>query len=154
MLDREVRFRRRLPARLDDYRLLFNKIADIQRGQGYANIECSKSDSVEGIMYELGSEDGLRNLDDYEDVSGGHYYRIRVRIIPTIRSAAEAEVLEVARMAISIEAWAYQAPSEKCRPGLRPTRLYLDCLLAARDLLSPGYVRRLEEVETVAEQNT
>jgi gamma-glutamylcyclotransferase len=66
-------------ARLDGYRLAFNKRGS--DGTGKANIVPDAGAAVWGVVYRC-SPDALREMDKHEGVAGGHYVRhlIRVRL--------------------------------------------------------------------------
>lgn len=128
MLGREVPFRVREAARLDGFQLLFNKVASRRPREGYANIVPCTGETVEGILYHLAGKSGLDALDRFEGAPD-HYRRIEVEVLTSRGSRVRAA--------------AYQAGREWQRPGLRPSREYMDHLLAGSDLLSPRYVARL-----------
>lgn len=134
MLGREVSFRVREAARLDGFQLLFNKVASRRPREGYANIVPCTGGTVEGILYHLAGQSGLDALDRFEGAPD-HYRRIEVEVL-TSRGAR-------------VRASTYQAGREWQRPGLRPSREYLDRLIAGRDFLSPEYAARLEATETL-----
>ncbi|OLD05473.1 MAG: hypothetical protein AUJ07_01495 [Crenarchaeota archaeon 13_1_40CM_3_53_5] len=48
-----------------------------------------------------------------------------------------------------VEATVYVAQPSKVKEGLRPTRKYINHLLAGRDILSPSYYRKLEGLKTL-----
>jgi len=123
------------PGRLADYKLKFNKMARRNPAEeGYANIVECPGCEVWGVLYDV-SEDDLERLDCCEGVKDGHYERKTVPI----------EVED----GNTLEAHTYIACPGKVREGLKPTREYLDHLLAARSILPPSYVKTLENVETL-----
>ena len=77
---------------------------------------------------------GFEVLDRYEGVAGGHYER---RPVPVVRSDTGATVEAITYVALLTG------------EDLRPTRAYLDHLLAGRDLLPADYFRRLSETPTL-----
>ena len=120
--------------RLQRDALRFNKVASGNPREGYANIVEGLGEEVWGVVYEVTEED-LEQLNVYEGVAGGHYYRKKVSV--------ELEDGTV------VEAVTYVAFPERVEEGLKPRREYLEHLLAARDILPDWYVRRLEETETL-----
>jgi len=132
---RQVYFFSQRPALLRNYELVFNKISPFkQDGAGVANIVPRKNAYVEGILYEV-DEDGLEKLDLFEGVSIGHYFRTRIQVELKNGRVLPAQV--------------YMACSDQIQENLKPTREYLDHLLASKRVLSPDYVKRLEAVQTL-----
>jgi len=120
-------------ARLEGFRLVFNKIASGSANEGYANIVEDPEGVVEGILYEIKDSD-IIELDFYEGFPE-HYRRIEV----TVKLDNGQEVV----------ATTYVANPYKIRDGLKPSKEYLNHLLAAKDYLSPEYFNKLEATETV-----
>jgi len=77
MEDRTGPIREERRARLDGYRLAFNKRGSDSTAK--ANIEPSPGKTVWGIVYRC-SPDALCDLDTYEGVAGGHYVRQAIRV--------------------------------------------------------------------------
>ncbi|MCA9073107.1 MAG: gamma-glutamylcyclotransferase [Planctomycetaceae bacterium] len=128
-----VRYRTRQPARLTGFRLLFNKRSlkpTVPAGVGFANIHLDSAGLVEGILYDLVPDD-LPTLDASERYPD-HYTRISV----SVETSAGLVLCE-----------AYQAQLDKVATGLRPSREYLNHLLAAKDLMSEGYYLALAQTE-------
>lgn len=126
--ERGVAFSSREPARLPGYRLAFNKRGStLPRGAGYANVVPDGSGAVEGALYRLEAGD-LAALDECE--GWPEHYR---------REELEVERADGSRVAAAV----YVAQPRWTRAGLRPTREYLEHLLAGRDVLSPEYGDRL-----------
>lgn len=117
----------------DNVRLLFNKAAWRKPGVGYATIEPAPGETVEGILYDLTAE-AIALLDGYEGYPK-HYRRetLRVRLADNI----------------PVEAIAYIAQPDKIEAGLKPTADYLSHLLAGEACLSPAYMARLRQTETL-----
>jgi len=131
MRERGVAFSSREPGRLPGHRLAFNKRGStLPRGAGYANVVPDGSGAVEGALYRLDPAD-LAALDACE--GWPEHYR---------REALEVERADGSR----VTAVVYVAQPRWTRAGLRPTREYLDHLLAGRDVLSPEYGQRLAAV--------
>jgi cation transport regulator ChaC len=128
---RGVQFSSREFAKLSGYKLVFNKKS--QNGDfAYANIVPSVYDYVEGVLYEI-SDQGLSVLDRYEGYPD-HYDRKKVEVQNSKGETIQAET--------------YIANPTHIEEGLCPTRKYLNHLLAARDLLSPEYIKKLEQTRT------
>lgn len=123
----------RVPGVLRDWCLAFNK-ASKNPGAGFANIVPCPGEVVEGVLYAV-TEEELRKLDGYEGVPT-HYERHEMAVEQ--RNTGEV-----------IPAVTYVANHNKIRDGLKPTREYLDHLLAGADCLSEEYVRFLRTVETL-----
>jgi len=120
-------------AYLEGYRLVFNKLAKSGCGRGFANIVPDANSRVEGILYSV-TEDALQILDQYEGVKDGHYHRsTQLEIIP-----CEDETPVIAAVYIACEG--------KTREGLKPTREYLNHLLAGS--VSAEYRDFLNSFET------
>lgn len=128
-----VRYRAREPARLAGFRLLFNKRSlkpNVPVGVGFANIHPDSARLVEGVLYDVLPDD-LPLLDASERFPD-HYSRISVKV-ETLVGIVMCE--------------AYQAQRDKVATGLRPSREYLDHLLAAKDLMSEDYYLTLAQTE-------
>ena len=113
----------RIGGRLDGWRLTFDKVARSPEGSGVGNIVIAAVGCVHGTLNEM-PEAGLKVLDVWEGVAGGHYER---RMVPVVR-ADDGEI---------VEAVTYVAL--KTAVGLQPTREYLGHLLAGRDVLPRKY---------------
>ncbi len=124
---------------LKNHRLVFNKLCRLyEGGYGCANVEPSKGDAVEGVLYEVDLEQAIPVLDRYEGYPN-HY----------LREVKEIETPEGEK----VEAVVYVAHPSKVREGLKPSPDYLNHLLEAcrLGLLSEGYCQKLyllmEEIE-------
>jgi cation transport regulator ChaC len=134
MRERGIEFSERVHAILSGYSLKFNKMADRNHKEGYANIVPDKNNSVEGVLYEIPDLD-LKKLDKHECYPI-HYDRIKINV----RTGGKKEV----------EAIIYVAQPDKVKQGLKPSNEYLAHLLAGKDILSESYYLRLESLETLA----
>ena len=123
MLKRDAHFTRRVKGSVMGYRLLFNKIADSNPGYGFANIVPEPGFEVVGILYEV-NNDSLKQLDRYEGVSGGHYFRSDMTV-----SLGGGN---------SVEAIVYLAHPDKVQDGLLPTEAYMEHLYQGLDILGEG----------------
>ena len=126
-----VAWGRRIGARLDGWRLAFDKPWSKYKGAAVATIRPAPGGVVHGTLNELGSR-GLDVLDSYEGVAGGHYRRLDVSVFADGRAVIATTYIAVADPV----------------PGLRPTTAYLAHLLAGRDLLPPVYWEGLKRIET------
>lgn len=131
MAKRGINYTSRCFGRLTGYKLVFNKKA-YDGDFSYANIIPSKSDFVEGVLYEF-PDNEITNLDRVESYPR-HYDKIQISVIDRENN--------------SIEATTYIAQPDKIANGLLPKREYLNFLLAGRDLLSDPYVEILKQVQT------
>lgn len=119
---------------LSGYRLLFNKKALRERlppGIGFANINEDPDGQVEGILYDI-MDEHLGRLDESERYPE-HYMRIEV----TVQSKGG-----------SVRCATYQAQPDKIASGLKPSRNYLNHILAAKDFLSWQYFEALDKSQT------
>jgi gamma-glutamylcyclotransferase len=117
-------------ARIDGYRIVFNKLGS--DGTGKANIRLDKNHVVWGIAY-LCSPMALKQMDDHEGVSKGHYYRQEVLI-----RCDSGEVFE---------AITYVAGKAYIRSYIAPAPEYLRLILngARNHGLPEYYIREIEE---------
>ena len=122
------------PARLPDYRLIFDKKA--KNGEGtYANIVRAPGSEVWGVVYFFDSTD-LALLDKCEGVSGGHY---------------EHEHLEVEiENGVLVQAISYKACSKWIALECRPTMEYLRHVIegARNHGLSETYIDQVTKIAT------
>lgn len=126
-----VEWSARQRAVLPGYRLLFNKKAlreRIPEGIGFANINEFPEGRVEGILYDIRDEH-LDRLDESERYPE-HYGRIEV----TVETDAGPE-----------RGLTYQARPDKIADHLKPSRNYINHILAARDFLSWQYFDALDK---------
>jgi len=122
-------------ARLEGFKLVFNKISSGSSNQGYANIVKDPDGAVEGILYEINDSDSdISKLDKYEGYPE-HYRRIKVTVMLDNGQAVSAVT--------------YVANLDKIRDGLKPSKEYLNHLLAAKDFFSPEYYEKLKATETI-----
>ncbi|KAK9687896.1 hypothetical protein K7432_014599 [Basidiobolus ranarum] len=137
----------RVLAKLDGYQLLFNKLRT--KGpetdkEGFANLEKAASEtSVYGILYGLANEDGLLILDKYEGVAQNHYERVSVQVETKDNSNLDIPA--------TVTATTYIAKNPLViRENLKPSKEYLERLLAGKDLLPTDYYHSLTRTETLA----
>lgn len=122
----------RWPGIVEGYRLTFNKVSSRQDWVGFANIEAAADCRVEGTLNAMSAR-ALDALDSIELVPL-HYRRAGV----LVRDRATG------RLTLAVT---YVANPAMVRPNLRPTRDYLDHLLAAADVLPRAYLDHVRAVE-------
>jgi len=123
MLTRNAPFTRRIKGRVGGHRLVFNKISDSNPGFGFANIIPEQGYDVMGVLYEVNA-DGLLQLDKYEGVRGGHYFRCQMSVSMDDGTTVEATV--------------YLAHPNKVEDGLTPHEDYFYHLKQGIDILGEG----------------
>lgn len=133
MRERDMEFSQRTRATLLGYRLEFNKVSSENPDEGYANIVQFENGIVEGVLYEMKDSD-LSKLDEHEGCPD-QYERIGVEVVLDNRQKAKA--------------FTYMARPDKVRFGLKPTMEHIGHLLAAGNLLSESYRRKLSVWETM-----
>jgi len=117
---------------LTGYNLRFNKIDD-KSGAGYANIVLDSESIVEGVIYKV-DEIAISKLDINEGTKNHHYYRKQVKV------ETNGEILNCE---------VYIAYPERINDKLKPTKTYLDHLLAGKPYLSEKYYREISETKTI-----
>jgi len=109
---------------LQDYSLIFNKISRKNPNEGVANIIPLAGSFVSGLLYEVTDQD-LAKLDEYEGVPTNYIRHI-------VKIECEGELMN---------ALTYIAV--RVKDGLKPSRDYLNHLLAAKEYLSEDYYQQL-----------
>lgn len=125
--ERKIKFHSRKKAILKDYKLVFNKMSESNNEIGFANIVKSVGDFVEGVLYEINSED-IKRLNKYEGFPK-HYLK---------------DIFYIG----GVYAHVYLANPDWVREGIKPSQKYLDYLLEGKDLLSEKYYNNLLLTET------
>lgn len=120
---------------LEGVRLVFDKVSRHHPQEAHANIEYAPGCRVEGLLYELHSAVEILKMDRFEFAPIN--YGRDVVMVSTVSSGSSV------RVPPQIPAWTYFANSAVRRPGLRPSRAYLEHLLAGVDHLSGEYFREL-----------
>ena len=134
MRERGVKFISYQRAILKDHRLVFSKLCRLYEGGfGCANIEPSKGEVVEGVLYEVDLKQALSKLDIFEGYPE-HYIRKLIKVETPKGQPFEAVV--------------YVAHPSKIKEGLKPHPNYLAHLLEAcrLGLLSEEYCEKLKEI--------
>lgn len=115
---------------LEDYSLKFNKIASKLSGVSYANIVKQKGSRVEGLLFSIANIEKLDRFEGYPT----HYKK---------------EILKIQHLNSVVDATVYVAAADWVSDGLKPERVYLNRLLAAKDFLSEAYFDFLESTKTI-----
>ena len=135
MEGRSTPFLERKGAVLEGYELTFNKVAtksSAMLNEGKANVVPKKDSAVHGILYKL---DVALDFMDRKEVYPTHYDREEIDVLSYDNKR--------------VKAWVYIARQDKTRANLKPTREYLDHLLAGQDILKSEHVARLKSVQTL-----
>ena len=128
-----------IPARLEGYTLVFDKVAREQGDAAHANITPCQGAWVEGVLYELVDPASILVMDRFERTPVN--YSREVVQVHASRSAVRAESgLEVTQ---PLFAWTYFANPAVRRTDRLPGRQYLQHLLAGEPFLSADYLKRL-----------
>jgi cation transport regulator ChaC len=112
---------------LPGVRLAFNKSSPAHAGEGHANICFDRDASVEGVLYRLATVTEIDKMDRYETTPFSYS-----RDLVTVRCGDAI-----------CWAWTYFANPAVIAEGLRPSREYLNHLLAGHRFLSAAYYERL-----------
>ena len=107
---------RELPARLDHWRLVFDKPPLLPIGESYANIVRDVGAHVLGVLYEVTFDD-LAHIDLTEGVALGNYQRIEVPVA-TLHRLGDAPQT------------GFTLTSERRDGQLRPSVRYMNLLIA------------------------
>ena len=131
MRTRGLSFSEALAGQLQGYELSFNKRANDRPGTAYANIRHRQNAVVEGVLYRLDDPAEILKMDPFE---GTPIFYSRERL-PVLTAQG------------TLPGWVYVAnPAWRC-DGLKPTRAYLEHLLAGRDYLSQPYWQLLADTQ-------
>jgi gamma-glutamylcyclotransferase len=133
--ERKVNFISRKLAVLENYKLVFNKVSKNNVYLGYANIEESEGNFVEGALYEIYDLD-LKIIDKFEGAGSkpSHYYKKLVEVV-----CDNQRVL----------AWVYVANPIMLRENIKPDKKYLNYILEGKDIFSNEYYEKLKLTETL-----
>jgi cation transport regulator ChaC len=113
---------------LYDYELLFNKKSSDGK-KSYANVQISKGNFVEGVLYHFETDEFIKCLDSCEG-HPIHYDKVTLNICKKNNTY--------------VEAFVYIANTNHLSDFLKPEKEYIDCLLEASDLLSPEYIEKIK----------
>jgi len=133
--ERNVEFKSRKLAILENYKLVFNKVSKNNCYLGFANIVESPGDIVEGALYEINDSD-IDIIDKFEGTKSkiSHYNRAIVEVLCDDRK---------------IEAIVYIANPTMVRSNIKPDKNYLSYILEGKDLFSLEYYDKLLETRTL-----
>lgn len=132
-IERNVNFISRKFAILENYRLVFNKVSKNNVYLGYANIEESIGEMVEGAVYEINDSD-IYIIDKFEGVKTNHYYRKNVEVICN---------------GIIIPSIVYIANPSMIRENIKPDKNYLNYILEGKDIFTTEYYNKLKITKTL-----
>lgn len=130
MRSRGLLFSEALGGQLTGYELCFNKRAHDRPGTAYANIRHRQGGVVEGVLYRLAEAGEIFKMDPFEGT-------------PVFYSRERMPVLTTQGV---LPGWVYVANPAWRSDGLRPTRAYLEHLLAGREFISEAYWQALSAV--------
>lgn len=116
-------------ARLSGYRLVFNKVSTKHPGVAHANIQFAPGWRVEGVLYDLMSDEEIFKMDPFERAPWNYG-----------RDVVQVETVHGAEWC-----WTYFANPAVLKPDLAPPRAYLDHLLAGEPFLSDEYIAYLRD---------
>ena len=128
MSERKVLWESVERATLKGFRLTFNKTSE-RKGFGYATIQKSKLDTVEGLLYKCESKEDALILDTFEHAPI-QYKRVEKQVLTSKGKR--------------VNAFLYIATKFYQKKGLKPTVKYLDFLLEGEKYLSREYVKKLK----------
>ena len=131
--ERGLEFDDLFSARLDNVELRFNKRAMKDPGIAYANVMYAQNSIVEGVVYQLSDAKQILKMDHFEG-SPVRYSREQFWVTR----------LDGSRLA----AWVYIANEAMLAEGLRPTKDYLNHLLAGEQYLTSDYFQQLSNTPT------
>ena len=131
-IKRDVDFYEKFSAKLDGWKLVFDKIASGKPGVAYSNISPKINSCVEGIIYKIKFEDVLNKLD--KDEGWPKHYEKKYLLVKTANGFLECLV--------------YIANPNKTQKGLQPDRKYLNEILAGKEFLSNSYYSELKNTLT------
>lgn len=114
---RGVAFDRALPARLEGWRLVFDKPPLIDIGESFANLIADRTAAAYGVLFEV-ADDDLAHIDLTEGVLIGNYRRIEVAAVALAANDGGAVVP------------AQTLVSDRRDPALRPSDRYMDLVIA------------------------
>lgn len=136
----------RFPGVLTNHMLCFNKVANAQAAEGYANVMPFEGDAVCGVVYAISA----KQLDEMDKFEGHpeHYARRRMKVhvlvtdgVELVARSTDWPVLTCRGSAM--ECVVYVAMPEMVADGLRPTKSYFKKLLLGREYVPRWYVDRL-----------
>ncbi|KAG9295039.1 hypothetical protein G9A89_017833 [Geosiphon pyriformis] len=155
MAQRDVPWSKRFPCAIRNYRLAFNHDGGTK---SHANIMSEPSSIVYGIVYEGCNHKSFTQLDIYEGVKSGKYYREEVDILVPVTESGfwkngvdgeygvgerrEADSVKIVRAVVYIAGPGY------IKEGLLPERAYLNRILKGEEYLPKPYFEKIKETPT------
>lgn len=133
MLERRMQFSHAQGARLAGFRLEFDKSSKTHPEIGHANIVYDPDSAVEGVLYSLVDSREIGRMDKFENAPI-NYSR------------------DVVELANRVHCWTYFANPGVRQAGLRPSRSYLNHLLAGKAFLSDSYYQMLSRWECLEDR--
>lgn len=121
--------------------LRFNKADRAHPGSGHANIVFAPGERVQGVLYTLVDAHEIKKMDPFEKAPW-NYGRDALWVNLGNPGQDSTPVLQ------RRSAWTYFANPAVQRPGLMPSRDYLDHLLAGTEFLSAEYAQQLRDQPT------
>lgn len=135
---RGIEYRRAVPARLRDWRLVLDKPSFLRDGNTFANVVPEPGAVVCGVSFEVAEED-MSHIDLTEGVLLGNYERVAVTVEPLLDGHAAHT--------------AFTLTSERRHSETRPSPRYMGLLIegAHEHGLPADYITALRQIPTVDE---
>lgn len=150
VLERGLVFDHLAGARLDGFRLAFDKTSRQHSGVGHANIVRAPGEVVEGVLYWLAGTAEIGKMDRFESAPVSYSREvIQVRVLAAHLPEEEPDDRKTTDTTDTTEpvlsTWTYFANPAVRRAELVPPRSYLNHLLAGRQFLSDDYYTMLAD---------
>jgi hypothetical protein len=144
--ERGIGFDHACAARLNGFKLAFDKTSRRHQGVGHANVVFAPDCQVEGVLYWLTAMDEITKMDRFESTPVN--YSREIVWVDVARNTLPSE-LELDRprsqtATVPVTTWTYFANPAVRQSGLIPPRSYLNHLLEGRLYLSTEYQQTLE----------
>ena len=130
VVERALSFEEVSAARLDGFQLKFNKRSRATPVSGRANISRDCGSTVFGVLYRLQQPEDIMSMDAFEHAPIDYRRRI----------------VEVQSRESTVTCWTYIANDRVVDDTLKPTRTYLNHLIAGHPYLPNAYVKQLKQV--------
>lgn len=147
VLERGLVFDHVAGARLDGFRLAFDKTSSKHTGVGHANVVRAPGEIVEGVLYWLAGTAEIGKMDRFESAPINYSREVvQVRVIAAQLPEKEPGDLKSTQATETVlSTWTYFANAAVRRADLLPPRSYLNHLLAGRRFLSDDYYSMLAD---------
>lgn len=134
-IERNINFVSRKFAKLENYKLIFNKVSKNNCYLGYANIVECDNDFVEGALYEINESD-IKIIDKFEGANSNpnHYFRKNIKVL------CDDKI---------VDAIVYIANPIMIRENIKPDKNYLNYILEGNDIFSSEYYDKLKMIKTL-----